>query len=393
MRITRLFSLSRGSALLVGVGGSGKQSLTRLCSYINSSHCFQITITKLYNDANLLEDFKPLYRRAGVQGKGVVFLMTDKEIKKEGFLEYINIFLNTGELPNLFPRDELDAIIGEMGPVYEGVFKGSEPTQDDLWAFFINRVRSNLHMALCFSPVGPKFRSRAQAFPGLINGCTIDWFMPWPEKALSDVATSIIGNFDRLKGDTDVKDKLIRHMASVHDQMTLACGEYFEKYRRNVYVTPKSYLGFLGEYKTVYVGKLEHIETLANNINTGLEKLMEAAQDVEKMKGELKDKEKTLVVAQEKSAVLLQEITASTAKAEKKKAEVQQVKDTLSGEAEVIGQQKETVERDLEAAKPMLDEADNAVKQITPKDIGLLKAFKSPPTMVNTNCNPLPKKP
>ena len=164
--------------------------------------------------------------------------------------------------------------------------------------------------------------------------------------------------------------------------MTMACGEYFEKYRRNVYVTPKSYLGFLGEYKSVYVGKLEHIETLANNINTGLEKLMEAAQDVEKMKGELKDKEKTLVVAQEKSAVLLQEITASTAKAEKKKAEVQQVKDTLAGEAEVIGAQKDAVEKDLEAAKPMLEEADNAVKQITPKDIGLLKAFKSPPTMV-----------
>ena len=107
-----------------------------------------------------------------------------------------------------------------MGPVYESIFKGSEPTQDDLWAFFIERVRSNLHLSLCFSPVGPKFRSRAQAFPGLINGCTIDWFMPWPETALSDVATSIIGNFDRLKGDADVKDRLIRHMASVHDQVT-----------------------------------------------------------------------------------------------------------------------------------------------------------------------------
>lgn len=35
-----------------------------------------------------------------------------------------------------------------------------------------------------------------------------------------------------------------------------------------------------------------------------------AGADVEKMKIELKDKEKTLVVAQEKSAVLLQEITA-----------------------------------------------------------------------------------
>ena len=99
MRITRLFSLSRGSALLVGVGGSGKQSLSRLSAYIGQCQFFQITITKTYNDANLLEDFKPLYRRAGVQGKGVVFLLTDKEIKKEGFLEYINIFLNTGKPP------------------------------------------------------------------------------------------------------------------------------------------------------------------------------------------------------------------------------------------------------------------------------------------------------
>ena len=85
---------------------------------MNSNHtlctCFQITLTKVYNANNLLEDFKPLYRRAGVAGKGVCFMLTDKEIKDEGFLEYINIFLNTGELPNLFPRDELDAIIGEM---------------------------------------------------------------------------------------------------------------------------------------------------------------------------------------------------------------------------------------------------------------------------------------
>ena len=85
--------------------------------------------------------------------------------------------------------------------MYEGIFKGSEPTQDDLWAFFIDRVRANLHLSLCFSPVGPKFRTRAQAFPGLINGCTIDWFLPWPEQALSDVATSLIGPFDRLKGE------------------------------------------------------------------------------------------------------------------------------------------------------------------------------------------------
>jgi len=287
-----------------------------------------------------------------------------------------------GELPNLFPRDEADAIVGEVGAVYAQIFKGSEPTVDDLWAFFIERVRQNLHLSLCFSPVGVKFRNRAQQFPGLINGCTIDWFLPWPEQALSDVATALIGSFDRLKGESDVKAKLIKHMAFVHAEMSGAVGEYFERYRRNVYVTPKSFLGFIDEYKKVYVQKLEHVEKLADNINTGLAKLVEAGADVDKMKVELKEKEKTLVVAQEKSAVLLQEITASTAKAEKKKAEVQAVKDTLAGEAEVIAGQKDTVERDLEAARPMLNEAENALKAITAKDIGLLKSFKKPPDLV-----------
>ena len=97
-------------------------------------------------------------------------MLTDKEIKDEAFLEYFNIFLNTGELPNLFPRDELDAIIGECRERYTAIWKGSEPTVDQLWAFFIERARANLHLSLCFSPVGIKFSTRAQQFPGLING-------------------------------------------------------------------------------------------------------------------------------------------------------------------------------------------------------------------------------
>lgn len=48
-------------------------------------------------------------------------------------------------------------------------------TWDNLYSFFLNRVRDNLHVVLCFSPVGDKFSRRAQQFPGLINGCTIDW--------------------------------------------------------------------------------------------------------------------------------------------------------------------------------------------------------------------------
>ncbi|GFR42148.1 hypothetical protein Agub_g3000 [Astrephomene gubernaculifera] len=381
MRITRLLAMARGSALLVGVGGSGKQSLSRLSAYIAGAYPFQITITKTYNVSNLFEDIKGLYKIAGFKGQPVCFIFTDAEVKDEGFLEYMNQILMTGEVAGLLTKEDQDMIVNDIRPIMKHQAPGVPDTYDNLYNFFLNRVRDNLHVVLCFSPVGAKFARRAQQFPGLINGCTIDWFLPWPEEALTSVSGKFIDEFT-MACPKEVKNQLKLLMGHTHVFVTNACKEYFEKYRRYVYVTPKSYLAFLQGYKELYAKKWSFTKELAYQIEAGLQKMFEAKADVNKMKAELAVKNQDLAVSAKEAEALLKQISESTAIAEKEKQKVAVIVDAVTKKASEIAAVKDDAERDLAAAKPALDAALEALNSIKDNDIKNLKALKKPPQII-----------
>lgn len=82
---------------------------------------------------------------------------------------------------------------------------GISPTNEAIYRFLIQRVRANLHLILCMSPIGEAFRNRLRQYPALINCTTIDWFHEWPREALLEVGNKFLMNLDftvNITGDT-----------------------------------------------------------------------------------------------------------------------------------------------------------------------------------------------
>jgi dynein heavy chain len=57
--------------LLVGVGGSGKQSLAKLAAFMSGCEVFEITLTRGYDETMFREDLKQLYTLLGSDNKKV----------------------------------------------------------------------------------------------------------------------------------------------------------------------------------------------------------------------------------------------------------------------------------------------------------------------------------
>lgn len=338
--INRILELPRGSALLVGVGGSGKQSLARLAAFISSLEVTQIQLKKGYGVSDLKNELSGLYLKAGLKNVGIMFLMTDAQVPNEQFLVMINDMLASGEIPDLFPDDEIENIIAGVRNEVKGIYiyigkkdklnifvekkmiktiehvihsvgAGLIDSRENCWNFFIDRVRKQLKIVLCFSPVGATLRVRSRKFPAIINCTSINWFHEWPQEALVSVALSFLRES---KVPEDYRDSVTRFMAYVHTSVNTTSKAYLQIERRYNYTTPKSFLEQIALYMKLLNRKHDELSSKIKRLENGLEKLSSTALQVEELKKTLAVQEIELQEKNDAADALIEMVRVETEK-------------------------------------------------------------------------------
>ncbi|XP_041455872.1 dynein heavy chain 10, axonemal-like [Lytechinus variegatus] len=383
-RVHRVIRMDQGHALLVGVGGSGKQSLTRLASFTAGCEVFEITLSRGYDESNFREDLKILYNKLGIENKKVSFLFTDAHVAQEGFLELINNMLTSGMVPALFADDEKEAIVGQMRD--EATKQGVPPIREAIWQYFITKSINNLHVVLAMSPVGDTLRTRCRNFPGLVNNCSIDWFMAWPKQALEAVATVFLGHEDVKSIPDDKRTSVVDHVVFVHQSVSDYSTQFALKLRRNNYVTPKNYLDFINTYLKLLDEKDEYILSQCKRLEGGMAKLVEASVQLNELNEKLAVQKVVLKEKNDACEILLEEITTRTAQAtEKKTFAVAKGKD-IEEQSVVIKVEKAEAEEALAEAMPALEAAREALSDLDKSSVTEIRAFAKPPKAVQMVC-------
>lgn len=379
-RICRIISIQGASGLLIGLGGSGRQSLTKLATNMVVTSFFQPEITKNYGANEWHDDIKAILKEAGGMNKHTTFLITENQIKMELFLQDIDCLLNQGEVPNIFPIDEKQEVLEMVRLAAQGGNRNIDVSPLQVFSFFVNRCKQKLHIILSFSPIGDALRTRVRLYPSLVNCCTIDWYDSWPEEALQMIAKMSLVNVN--VPSEEIKLAIMDTCQYFHTTAAATTRGFCQMASRHIYQTNASFIELIRSFQTLIDKKQQETYQAKMRYIGGLDTLAVAAAAIAIMQRDLGALQPKLLALAEQSRAMMLMISKETQAANEAAEQVKIDEAVASVQAEEAQILKGECERDLAKAIPVLEEALGALNTLKPADITLVKSMKNPPPVI-----------
>jgi dynein heavy chain len=376
-KLNRVLSRDQGHALQIGLGGDGRRTLTRLATYMQGYQLREMDVQKdvFYTD---WQDFlRDIFLNSGIKNIKYTILVTDNQLNKDIFFEDINNLLNIGEIPNLL--DDKESIISDLKQL-ESKTNRRSLTNMQAWELFLSNCKTNLHLVLSASPIGDSLRLRLRNFPSLVNCSSILWYLPWTNDSLK-----IIG-MDSLNGSEEGKDliqgreqELIEVFVEMHQIINDETKVFQKEMKKYNYVTPLNYRIMLSNFNKLLAKKQQELTTERTRYDSGVKKLDDCADYVEKTKKQLQELAPQLKEKSKQAEIAFKKVDEETTKIEEKERFISKDRAVAAEKQRIAFGIKATCDEKLSSAAPALE---NAKKQVANMDKSFLveiRSLKEPP--------------
>ena len=380
LRISRVLRQPRGNLMLIGLSGSGKQSLGIISSFIMGCQIFKIEPSKNYKLDAFRQDLAKILMKTVVDRQKTTFILPDSQIIQESFLEDISNLLNSGEIPNLFTekKEDFEELLEKVRPQVIKYSKNND-SPDGIYNYFIEQIRSNFHIILSTSPIGETLRIRCRKFPSLVNCSVLDWFPIWPQEALYSVAKKMLVE---ISISSTIKTGIAQIMSRFSVKVNQASLEFSENLKRIVFTTPKNFIDMIKLFISLLGSCRTELNRKKKMYSDGVEKLESSKNLVDELKNKLKDMQPQLELQSEKTEAVLAQLSVDSEKANQQEMLVEKETYLINNQTIDIKALAEEAQSDLSIAMPALIQAEEALLQLNKKDIAEIRTFMQPPQAV-----------
>lgn len=374
-RMARVFATPGGHALLAGLAGLGRRTLALLAAQLCGLTVVEPELKSGYGQKEWGEDLIRALREAGLGSRGTLFLVRDSAITIDTQLEDISGLLSRGETPEWLPDDDKARLLDDAALALGLDESASQAARVEALR---KKVRDGIRIGLLFSPVDAKFRKRLRAFPALVNCTTIDWFSDWPASALSEVGRGALEEWLQ----PEKRPVALAFFPAAHAVAAAAAKRLLSERRRELFVTPATFLTLLSAFRSVFNQRAEQLKNSLSRYEKGVAALNGAKIEVEALKVAIRELEPKLVISERETDELIARVTEERAEADSSASVCAGEEEIAMAEREDASKLKEACAADLAKVEPELEAALKELRSIKKDNINFIKSLPKPPAPI-----------